>query len=102
MLRAIERDIALEIVFYNGLFGVQRLGKPLTRVEDKFLVNAVGRFVIDAISRGILSINIDDIIAKGLKTDNYHIRSNLLEDRSLFEKLTDKIATKFTSLSTNK
>jgi hypothetical protein len=57
------------------------------RADSKHLVNAAGKFLIDAIERGFVRTNWQDLLKKGLITSDYEVRSQLLLDRNWIKSL---------------
>jgi hypothetical protein len=57
------------------------------RADSKHLVNAAGKFLIEAIERGFVRTNWQDLLKKGLITSDYEVRSQLLLDRNWIKSL---------------
>lgn len=55
-------------------------GYPSTsvRAEEKTFVNAAGKFLLEAMARGIISLQKEDILKIGMAASNYHVRSHNL------------------------
>jgi len=57
------------------------------RANSKHLVNAAGKFLIEAIERGFVRTDWQDLLKKGLITSDYEVRSQLLLDRNWIKSL---------------
>ena len=82
-------DKSCSIILENG-------GSPseTIRAESNCFVNAAGKFLIEAIERGFVRTNWQDLLEKGLMTSEYQIRSNLMVDRNLIKNLLETYAKK--------
>lgn len=74
-------------VFMEG-----QLPSETIRADSETLVDAVGKFIIETVERGLVSISADGLFAKGLEVSDYKVRSNLLLERNwilkTFEEMT--------------
>jgi hypothetical protein len=75
-------DKSCSIILENG-----RLESETIRAESNCFVNAAGKFLIEAIERGFVRTNWQDLLEKGLMTSEYQLRSNLMIERNLIKSL---------------
>jgi hypothetical protein len=80
-------DKTCSIILENG-----RLESETIRVESNHFVNAAGKFLIEAIERGFVRTNWQDLLEKGLMTSEYQLRSNLMIERNLIKNLLETYA----------
>jgi hypothetical protein len=81
-VRMIYRDDKCSIILDNNA------GPSNTITTDsKHLVNAAGKFLIEAIERGFVRTDWQDLLKKGLITSDYEVRSQLLLDRNWIKSL---------------
>lgn len=75
-------DKSCSIILENG-------SQPSNRIEasSNCFVNAAGKFLIEAIERGFVKTNWQELLRIGLITSKYEVRSNLMVDRNLIKRL---------------
>jgi hypothetical protein len=76
-VRMIYRDDECSIILDNNAGPSHTI-----RADSKHLVNAAGKFLIEAIERGFLKTNWQELLRIGLITSEYEVRSNLMVDRN--------------------
>ena len=75
-------DKSCTIYLDNGSRTSERIA-----ASSNCFVNAAGKFLIEAIERGFVKTNWQELLRIGLITSEYEVRSNLMVDRNLIKKL---------------
>jgi hypothetical protein len=81
-VRMIYRDDECSIILDNNAGPSDTI-----RADSKHLVNAAGKFLIEAIERGFVKTNWQDLLKIGLITSEYEVKSNLRVDRNWIKSL---------------